>query len=145
MAAEVSWSKNPVLSPKKYKTRTFCAEKRNENAEIETSHSMTMMKIPALLSLLAACTAPVAAYNAKSSSGLAATKLASANEAAISGRRGFLNSAATAASLAFGVPVASLIASPQPASANVGDLTDVYFGVGCFWHIQVRLWAHCFR
>ena len=91
-------------------------------------------KIPAVLSLLAACTSPVAAYNAKSPpSGLAATKLASA-EASTSGRRGFLNSAA---SLAFGVPVASLLlASPQPASADAGDLTDVYFGVGCFWHIQ---------
>ena len=96
-------------------------------------------KIPALLSLLAACTTSVAAYNAKSSpSGNAAAKVASANEASASGRRGFLTSAATAASLAFGMPVASLIASPQPASADAGDLTDVYFGVGCFWHIQVR-------
>ena len=60
------------------------------------------------------------------------------NEGSVSGRRGFLTSAATAASFAFGMPVASLIASPQPASADTGDLTDVYFGVGCFWHIQVR-------
>ena len=108
------------------------------NVSVQAAHCKTMTKkIPALLSLLAACAAPVAAYNAKSSpSGIAATKMAS-TEASTSGRRGFLTSAATAASLAFGMPVASLIASPQPASADGGDLTDVYFGVGCFWHIQV--------
>ena len=101
--------------------------------------------VPVLLSLLAACTAPVAAYNAKlSPSNNAATKVASA-EASTSGRRGFLTKAATAASLAFGMPVASLVASPQPASADAGDLTDVYFGVGCFWHIQVRFWCLYFR
>ena len=49
------------------------------------------------------------------------------------------SAATTAASLAFGLPAAaSLVANPQPANAGAAsDLTDVYFGVGCFWHIQV--------
>lgn len=100
-----------------------------------------MAKISALLSLLAASAAPVSAYNAKASLSGAATKIEKSDvAAATAGRRDFLTSAATtAASLAFGLPAAaSLVANPQPANAGAAsDLTDVYFGVGCFWHIQV--------
>eukprot|EP00561_Arcocellulus_cornucervis_P011680 CAMPEP_0185811706 /NCGR_PEP_ID=MMETSP1322-20130828/8378_1 /TAXON_ID=265543 /ORGANISM="Minutocellus polymorphus, Strain RCC2270" /LENGTH=285 /DNA_ID=CAMNT_0028508177 /DNA_START=30 /DNA_END=884 /DNA_ORIENTATION=- len=99
-----------------------------------------MTKISALLSLLAASAASVSAYNAKASlSGAAAKVEKSEAAAATAGRRDFLTSAATtAASLAFGLPAAaSLVANPQPANAGAAsDLTDVYFGVGCFWHIQ---------
>jgi len=101
-----------------------------------------MTKISAILSLLAASASSVSAYNAKVSlSGAAAKVEKSESAAATAGRRDFLASAATtAASLAFGLPVAaSLVANPQPANAGAAsDLTDVYFGVGCFWHIQVR-------
>ena len=100
-----------------------------------------MAKISALLSLLAASAAPVSAYNAKASLSGAAAKIEKSDAAAATaGRRDFLTSAATtAASLAFGLPAAaSLVANPQPANAGAAsDLTDVYFGVGCFWHIQV--------
>ena len=95
----------------------------------------TMTKISALLSLLATSAASVSAYNAKTSLSGAAAKVQKSD-----GRRNFLTSAATtAASLAFGLPAAaSLVANPQPANAGAAsDLTDVYFGVGCFWHIQV--------
>ena len=113
-----------------------------------------MTKISALLSLLAASAASVSAYNAKASlSGAAAKVEKSEAAAATAGRRDFLTSAATtAASLAFGLPAAaSLVANPQPANAGAAsDLTDVYFGVGCFWHIQVcfalfwaTFWPRC--
>ena len=100
-----------------------------------------MTKISAILSLLAASAASVSAYNAKASLSGAAAKVEkseAAGAATFAGRRDFLTSAA--ASLAFGLPVAaSLVANPQPANAGAAsDLTDVYFGVGCFWHIQVR-------
>ena len=94
-----------------------------------------MTKISALLSLLAASAASVSAYNAKALLSGAAAKVEKSEA-----RRDFLTSAATtAASLAFGLPAAaSLVANPQPANAGAAsDLTDVYFGVGCFWHIQV--------
>ena len=101
----------------------------------------TMTKISAILSLLAASAASVSAYNAKASLSGAAAKVEkseAAGAATFAGRRDFLTSAA--ASLAFGLPAAaSLVANPQPANAGAAsDLTDVYFGVGCFWHIQVR-------
>ena len=102
---------------------------------------MTKIHVSALLSLLATSAASVSAYNAKASlSGAAAKAEKSEAAAATAGRRDFLTSAATtAASLAFGLPAAaSLVANPQPANAGAAsDLTDVYFGVGCFWHIQV--------
>ena len=42
------------------------------------------------------------------------------------GRRGFLRQAAGLAALASGLP----------ATAEEGDEIDVYFGCGCFWHVQ---------
>ena len=50
------------------------------------------------------------------------------------GRRQFVSTAAAtfAASLA-----SAFLPHPAPAeAASLSDLTDVYFGVGCFWHIQ---------
>eukprot|EP00568_Trieres_chinensis_P004342 CAMPEP_0183303442 /NCGR_PEP_ID=MMETSP0160_2-20130417/8881_1 /TAXON_ID=2839 ORGANISM="Odontella Sinensis, Strain Grunow 1884" /NCGR_SAMPLE_ID=MMETSP0160_2 /ASSEMBLY_ACC=CAM_ASM_000250 /LENGTH=127 /DNA_ID=CAMNT_0025466349 /DNA_START=59 /DNA_END=439 /DNA_ORIENTATION=+ len=56
------------------------------------------------------------------------------------GRRAFLGNAASAlvaAAAAGGGGVVSTLAAPAPAlAATEGPLADVYFGVGCFWHIQ---------
>ena len=50
-------------------------------------------------------------------------------------RRGFLNKAVTSASSSLLLPLTT-IANAATAEDGVDKLTDVYFGVGCFWHIQ---------
>jgi len=52
----------------------------------------------------------------------------------IHNRKSFLNKFGKTLS---GIVVTSFLANPMIASASSQDkLTDVYFGVGCFWHIQ---------
>lgn len=93
---------------------------------------------PKALTLLL-CTliiAAVTAYNSRGTHAVTASSKEQRQEGSSgsSSRRGFLATAAatfvTSASVAFLPP-------PSPAeAASLSDLTDVYFGVGCFWHIQ---------
>ena len=53
------------------------------------------------------------------------------DDASAGSRRDFFKNALGASAAAF---LANT--SPRPASANDDKLTNVYFGVGCFWHIQ---------
>lgn len=66
-------------------------------------------------------------------------------EGSSSSRRSFLTRQA-ASVLAAAATAASSASSPRPAVAeggggDGGELIDVYFGCGCFWHVQVR--ARC--
>jgi len=79
------------------------------------------MKLPLLFSILA----PVASFmNAPGAKFCASTHLNAENS-----RRGFLAISASAAAAALSIPQPSFAVSES-------DLVDVYFGVGCYWHIQ---------
>jgi peptide methionine sulfoxide reductase MsrA len=77
-----------------------------------------------LFSFFFLCT-PVAAFvNAPGAKSSTSTQLRGQND-----RRGFIASTAAAAAVA--------LSNPQPSFAVAdSDLVDVYFGVGCYWHIQ---------
>ena len=70
------------------------------------------------------------------------TTKASADDVAT--RRSFLGALATTSSLA-SIATSTLSSFPSSASAtdDVGDeLIDVYFGCGCFWHVQHEFVSH---
>eukprot|EP00804_Cyclotella_cryptica_P012238 CCRYP_013843-RA/>CCRYP_013843-RA protein AED:0.06 eAED:0.06 QI:123/1/1/1/1/0.66/3/552/225 len=54
---------------------------------------------------------------------------------AASSRRGFFNEVSSSAALLF-ISSLSGFSSPSFAQEDDDDLIDVYFGCGCFWHVQ---------
>ena len=80
---------------------------------------------PLLPLLVVVCPVAVKAYSTRKSLAVA--------EKSICSRKAFFGNVA-AASLA----ACASIAAPAPAKAvdDPSQLTDVYFGVGCYWHIQ---------
>ena len=78
---------------------------------------MIMMKLTSLLALTSGL--GVGAYNSASPE---------------SSRRNMLKTAAASATML----VAGMAGEPRVAQAADDIATPLYFGVGCFWHIQVR-------
>ena len=63
-------------------------------------------------------------------SGISSTSLAAGiNDDTISSRRNFITQASLSAA-------AALVSNSQPSYAADDELIDVYFGCGCFWHVQ---------
>mmetsp|Transcript_24675 Transcript_24675/g.50650 ORF Transcript_24675/g.50650 Transcript_24675/m.50650 type:complete len:190 (+) Transcript_24675:54-623(+) len=101
------------------------------------TRSAAATKVLALL-LCSLTTTAVTAYNGRATGPPQATRPSTATTttktSSTEGRRQFVSTAAAtfAASLA-----SAFLPHPAPAeAASLSDLTDVYFGVGCFWHIQ---------
>lgn len=93
-------------------------------------------KVLGAVLLCSLTTTAVTAYNGRATAPPQATRPSTTTTTTSSadGRRQFVSTAAAtfAASLA-----SAFLPHPAPAeAASLSDLTDVYFGVGCFWHIQ---------